>query len=553
MKIEGLMQQRDLMISDFIRHAAKFHQYQEVVCRLPDGTMHRQTYTEVESRAKKLAEALRASGMKPGDRIATLANNTFRHLEVFYGVSGVEMILHTVNPRLFEEQITYILNHAEDRMMFFDPQYGELLEKLLPNLEHIETFVALCDRNNMPKCNLPRLGCYEEYIAGHSSDNEWPRFDENTASSLCYTSGTTGNPKGVLYSHRSTWLHALGAAQPGALSISAQDAILPIAPIYHANGWALPYIAPMAGAKLVLLGDELTPEVIHKTINDENISFAGAVPTVWTMLFRYLEDNDLRVDPLQRTVIAGSAVPQSMIDTFQNRYGVAVLQLWGMTEMSPLGTVSTPVTALDKLPGEKRQAILRKQGRIQFGVDMKIVGESGSDVVRDGDDFGDIWVKGPWIASAYFKSEGGVMLDKDGWFPTGDVGTLDEFGYMRITDRSKDMIKSGGEWISSIDLENAITLHPEVSQAAVVGVRHAKWEERPLMIIVPELGRQLDKAALRNFLADKVAKWWLPDDFVFVEALPLTATGKIKKLTLREQYVDYLMNADGVGRYDRST
>jgi len=544
MKIEGLMQNRELMISDFIRHAAKFHQQQEVVSRLPDGTMHRQTYLQVENRAKQLAQALLASGMQAGDRVATLANNTFRHLEVFYGVSGVEMILHTVNPRLFEEQIVYILNHAEDRMVCFDPQYAELLEKLLPKLEHIVSFVALCDRDEMPECNLPGLECYEEFIGDRSSAEEWPRFDENTASSLCYTSGTTGNPKGVLYSHRSTWLHALGAAQPGALAISAQDSILPVAPIYHANGWALPYIAPMAGAKLVLLGDELTPEVIHKTINDENITSAGAVPTVWTMLFRYLEDNDLRVDPLQRTVIAGSAVPQSMIDTFQNRYGVTVLQLWGMTEMSPLGTVSTPVTALNELPDEKRQAILRKQGRVQFGVDMKIVGEGGADVVRDGDDFGDIWVKGPWVASGYFKSEGGVMLDDDGWFPTGDVGTLDEFGYMRITDRSKDVIKSGGEWISSVDLENAITLHPEVSEAAVVGVRHAKWEERPLMIIVPEPGKEPDKDALREFLRDKVAKWWLPDDFVFVEALPLTATGKIKKLALRERYVDYLMGAD---------
>jgi len=543
MKIEGLMQKRDLMISDFIRHAAKFHQKQEVVSRLPDGTMHRQTYVEVENRAKQLAQALVAMGMKPGDRIATLANNTYRHLEVFYGVSCYEMILHTVNPRLFEEQITYILNHAEDRAIFFDPQYAPLLEALLPNLNHVEKFVALCDQSDMPDCKIPDLQCYEDLIAGHGSDEEWPRFDENTASSLCYTSGTTGNPKGVLYSHRSTWLHALGAAQPGALAISAQDSILPVAPIYHANGWALPYIAPMAGAKLVFLGDELTPEVIHATINDENITFAGAVPTVWTMLFRYLEENDLRVDPLQRTVIAGSAVPQSMIDTFQNRYGVRVLQLWGMTEMSPLGTVSTSVTAVDKLPDEKRQQILRKQGRVQFGVDMKIVGESGTDVVRDGDDFGDIWVKGPWIASGYFKTEGGVMLDDSGWFPTGDVGTLDEFGYMRITDRSKDVIKSGGEWISSVDLENAITMHPDVSEAAVVGVRHPKWEERPLMIIVPEPGKEPDKSALKKFLADKVAKWWLPDDIVFVEQLPLTATGKIKKLALREQYVDYLADA----------
>lgn len=548
MKIDGLMQERELMISDFIRHAAKFHQHQGVVSRLPDGTMHRQTYAGVESRAKQLAQALLALGMQAGDRIATLANNTFRHLEVFYGVSGVEMILHTVNPRLFEEQIVYILNHAEDRMVFFDPQYAQLLENLLPKLQRIEMFVALCDRGEMPECDLPGLECYEELIADRSCDEEWPRFDENTASSLCYTSGTTGNPKGVLYSHRSTWLHALGAAQPGALSISAQDSVLPVAPIYHANGWALPYIAPMAGAKLVLLGDELTPEVIHRVINDEQVTFAGAVPTVWTMLFRYLEDNNLRVDPLQRTVIAGSAVPQSMIDTFKDRYGVTVLQLWGMTEMSPLGTVSTPVAALDKLPDNKRQEILRKQGRVQFGVDMKIVGEHGAEVARDGDDFGDIWVKGPWIASGYFKSEGGVMLDNDGWFPTGDVGTLDEFGYMRITDRSKDVIKSGGEWISSVDLENAITLHPQVSEAAVVGVRHPKWEERPLMVIVPEPGQQPDKAELNAFLADKVAKWWLPDDIVFAEQLPLTATGKIKKLALREQYRDHLLHAHANGQ-----
>lgn len=542
MKIEGLMQQRELMISDFIRHAAKFHQQQVVVSRLPDGTMHRQTYVEVENRAKQLAQALDDMGMTAGDRIATLANNTFRHLEVFYGVSGYEMILHTVNPRLFEEQITYILNHAEDRAVFFDPQYASLLETLLPNLEHVEKFVALCDEANMPACNLPNLICYESLIAAQSHDQEWPRFDENTASSLCYTSGTTGNPKGVLYSHRSTWLHALGAAQPGALAISAQDSVLPVAPIYHANGWALPYIVPMAGAKLVLLGDDLTPEVIHKVINDEKITFAGAVPTVWTMLFRYLEVNDLRVDPLDRTVIAGSAVPQSMIDTFQNRYGVKVLQLWGMTEMSPLGTVSTSVTAVDNLPDEKRQQILRKQGRVQFGVDMKIVGEGGAEVVRDGEDFGDIWVKGPWIASGYFKAEGGGMLDENGWFPTGDVGTLDEFGYMRITDRSKDVIKSGGEWISSVDLENAITLHPDVSQAAVVGVKHPKWEERPLMVIVAEPGKQPDKESLREFLMDKVAKWWIPDDFVFAAQLPLTATGKIKKLTLREKYKDYLLD-----------
>lgn len=541
MTIPGLMQDNELMISALIRYAAEYHGHMEIVTRTVEGPMHRYTYADAEKRAKQLSNALiNQFGIKQGDRIGTLAWTTYRHFELFYGVSGMGAVLHTTNPRLFDDQVSYIINHAEDRVLFIDLDFVPLVEKILPELKSIEKFIILTDRAHMPDTSLPDAICYEELLAAETSEYDWPIFDERAASSLCYTSGTTGNPKGVLYSHRSTIIHALSAAQNSAYALSVYDTIMPIAPMYHANAWGLPYVAAMLGAKLVLPGPKMDGENIQDIIESEGVTFSCAVPTVFSMLFQYLEESGKKIDSLKRTMIGGSAVPKAMTEKFLNTYGVTVLQLWGMTETSPLGVVASSTPQTDALPPKERAEVRDKQGRVQFGLEIKVLDEEGKTIPRDGIAFGDLWVRGPWVTASYFRSEGGEILDKDGWFPTGDVVTIDQYGYIKITDRAKDVIKSGGEWISSIDIENLAVGHPKVMQAGVVGIYHPKWEERPILVIKPAPDQTLTEEEVLDFLKGKIAKWWMPDAVFIVDELPLTATGKIKKTALRDQYKDCL-------------
>jgi fatty-acyl-CoA synthase len=540
----GLMQDAPLMISSFIRYASDYHGAREVVSRTLDGAIHRYSYGDAHRRACQAAHALTRLGVKPGDRVGTLAWNTYRHFELFYAVSGMGAILHTVNPRLFDEQIHYIINHAQDSYLFVDLSFVPLVEKLIGDLPSVKGVILLADEAEMPQTTLDGAISYESLIAPESERYDWPEFDERTASSLCYTSGTTGNPKGVLYSHRSTVIHALGAAQNAAFGLSAFDAVMPISPMYHANAWSLPYVSPMVGAKLVLPGADMSGPALHELIDGEGVTFGCGVPTVWTLVIQHMKENGLSADSLKNVVIGGSAVPESMIDTLRDDYGVMVRQVWGMTETSPLGTMTTPTPAIAALEPAERTAILAKQGRVQYGCELKILDDEGRPVPRDGVAFGAMWVKGPWVASGYYKMDNADVLDEDGWFPTGDVATLDQYGFMKITDRTKDVIKSGGEWISSIDIENIATGHPKVHMAAVVGVYHPKWEERPILIIVPN-GEPPGKQEMLDYLEGKIAKWWMPDDVLFVEELPMTATGKIQKLTLRQTWRDHLAKAPG--------
>jgi fatty-acyl-CoA synthase len=534
----GLMQDRPLMISSLIEHAAAFHPRTEIVTRTIEGPTHRTNYAEIRRRSKQVANALKEIGVEHGDRVGTLASNTYRHLELYFGVSGSGAVLHTVNPRLFPEQITYIVNHAEDKVLFFDITFAPLVAKLAPSLNSVTTYVAMTDRAHMPDIDLPNLLCYEELIGSQSDQLEWPEFDERTASSLCYTSGTTGNPKGVLYSHRSTILHTLMAASGDAFAIGAGACLLLIVPMFHANAWGMPYVVAATGAKLVLPGQSVDGE----TIREEGVTFSQAVPTVWLMLFQYLDRHpeiDFRSSGLKRVGIGGSAPPRSMLERFESTYGIETSQGWGMTETSPIGVISTLLPKHRGLPLDQILDQKRKQGRGVWGVEIKLLDDNGSEVPRDGKTSGHIVIRGPWIASGYFKGEGGKLLREDGFFPTGDIGTIDEDGYLQLVDRAKDVIKSGGEWISSIDLENAAMAHPAVAEAAVIGIAHPTWQERPLLLIVKRGGADVTREALLEFLAGKVVKWWLPDDVVFVDELPRTATGKLSKLTLRQQFAGY--------------
>ena len=535
----GLMQSQQLLISSLIEFAERHHGDAEVVSRRVEGDIHRYTYKDVAQRSRKVANALDTMDLAFSDRVATLAWNGYRHLELYFGVSGTGRVLHTLNPRLHPDQIVWIANHAEDQVLCFDMSFLPIVKAVHGRCTTIKHFVLLCDADKLPQdSGIPGLLSYEAWIANQPSTYQWPKFDENSASSMCYTSGTTGNPKAALYSHRSTMLHALAGALPDALSMSARDCVLPVVPMFHVNAWGLPYSAAMTGAKLVFPGPAMDGKSIFELIETEKVSFAAGVPTVWQMMLGHMQAGKLRFSTLKRTVIGGSACPPAMISAFNDDYGVEVLHAWGMTEMSPLGTVCTlknkhlPLDAIDKMK------VRLKQGRGVFGVDMKIVGDDGQELPWDGKAYGDLLVKGPWVISEYFKGEGGSPL-VDGWFPTGDVATIDADGYMQITDRSKDVIKSGGEWISSIDVENVAMAHPAVAMAACIGMKHPKWDERPVIAVVKKPGAELTRDELIGFYEGKTAKWQIPDDVIFVDAIPLGGTGKMQKVKLREMLQDY--------------
>jgi fatty-acyl-CoA synthase len=539
--MNGLMMQQPLLISSLLRHAERHHGEQEVVSRRVEGDLHRLSYRELAARARRLANVLASMNVKPGDRVATLAWNGHRHMELYYAVSGSGAVLHTLNPRLHAEQMAWIADHAEDSVLFFDLTFLPLVEKVAPQLATVKLFVAMTDRAHMPAGSSIRgLLCYEDLVEASSDAFDWPSFDENTAASLCYTSGTTGHPKGVLYSHRSTLLHTMAVALPDALNVSAREVILPVVPMFHVNAWGLPYAACLTGAKLVFPGPALDGKSLHELFEAEGVTLSAGVPTVWQGLLAHVDANDLKFTTMKRTIIGGSACPPAMMKSFQQRHGVQVLHAWGMTELSPLGTAGVLKGHQLALPEGEREAIQAKQGRAVFGIDMKIVGEDGRELPWDGQASGELLVRGPWVVSRYLKAEGGDPL-VDGWFPTGDVATIDADGFMQITDRSKDVIKSGGEWIGSIDLENIAMAHPAVAMAACIAVPHPKWDERPLLVVVKKAGAELSRQELIRFFEGKIAKWWTPDDVVFVEAIPLGATGKMLKNRLREQFKDHAL------------
>ena len=535
----GLMQNHPLLISSLIDFAARHHGDGQVVSRRVEGDIHRCSWADVQRRAKQVANGLDALGIKAEERVATLAWNGYRHLELYFGVSGSARVLHTVNPRLLPEQIAWILNHAEDQVLCFDMTFLPIVQGVHKHCKTVKHWVALCDADKLPQdSGIPNLISYEAWLGKQSADYSWPVFDENTASSMCYTSGTTGNPKAALYSHRSTVLHAYAAALPDVMCLSARDSVLPVVPMFHVNAWGLPYSAALTGCKLVFPGAAMDGKSIYELMEAEGVTFAAGVPTVWQMLLGHMGQNKLRFSTLTRTVIGGSACPPAMIDTFREQYGVDVLHAWGMTEMSPLGTLCTLKEKHLKLPAQEQMKLRLKQGRAIFGVDMKIVGDDGQDLPWDGKTYGDLYVKGPWVVRSYFKGEGGDPLH-GGWFPTGDVATIDTDGFMQITDRSKDVIKSGGEWISSIDIENVAMAHPAIAMAACVGMPHPKWDERPIVAVVKKPGADVSRDELLAFYEGKVAKWQVPDDVVFVDAIPLGATGKMLKTKLRELLKDY--------------
>ena len=535
----GQMQDWPLLVSRFLEHAAINHPKREIFSILPEGGEFRYNYEGLSHRAKQCAQALGRLGIQKGDRVGTLAWNTHRHMEIWFAASGMGAVTHTINPRLFPEQLIYIMNHAEDRVLFLDVTFVPLIEKIASKLTTIEHFVVMVGKDHMPKTSLENVICYEDFIGVEDGDYRWPIFDENTACGLCYTSGTTGNPKGVLYSHRSNFLHTLLATSGDTLGITALTIILPVVPMFHANAWGVPYAAAASGAKLVLNGPVHDPETLHMLIEREKVTMAAAVPTVWMGMLKYLKATGKDCVDLTTVTIGGSAVPRSMIQTFQEDYGVRVNHAWGMTELSPLGSLGSENGAIQHLDTEGKLDVQCKQGRPVMGVEMCVKDDDGNMLPRDGKSSGRLMVKGPWVIDTYYKSDGGNILDEDGWFDTGDVSCMDEYGYMQITDRAKDVIKSGGEWISSIDLENAAVGHPAVAEAGVIGVYHPKWDERPLLVIVEEEGQSIDYAEMTAYLADKVAKWWLPDDMQKVDELPHTATGKISKKDLRDLFKEY--------------
>ncbi|MBY0531666.1 MAG: long-chain-fatty-acid--CoA ligase [Xanthobacteraceae bacterium] len=537
--MKGLMQDWPLTCNRIIDHAAIQYPNRKVVSRSVEGPIVETTYKEIRARALKVAQRLVKDGIKKGDRVATLAWNTARHLEAWYGILGAGAVYHTVNPRLFAEQIIYIVNHAEDKMIFIDLTFVPILEKLADKLPTLKKYIVLTDKAHMPQTALPNAVAYEEWIAEADGNFKWVEVDENDAAGMCYTSGTTGNPKGVVYSHRSNTLHALAAAVPDVLGLSGRDVVLPVVPLFHANSWSLAFSAPMTGASLIMPGAKLDGASIYELLDKYKVSITAAVPTVWMMLLAHLEQNKLKLPHLNRVLIGGSACPRAMMKKFQDEYGVQVTHAWGMTEMSPIGTAGSLKADVAHLTGDAELDVKEKQGFSIFTVEMKITDDEDNELPWDGVKFGRLKVRGPAVASAYFKNEGGNILGKDGFFDTGDVATIDPMGYMKITDRAKDVIKSGGEWISSIDLENVAVGHPDVAEAAVIGVVHPKWDERPLLIIVPKKDKKPTREDLLKFMEGKIAKWWMPDDVIFVDEIPHTATGKILKTALREKFGDH--------------
>ena len=542
----GLMMDRQLTITSIMEHADKNHPNAEIVSVTCDNPRHRYTYAGAFRRTRRLANALVDYGIQPGDRIATLAWNDYRHFELYYGIAGIGAVTHTVNPRLFPEQITYIVNHAEDRLIFVDPLIVAALEKISRDLPGVEGYIVLTDDEHMPDTNLKNAQSYEAFIGRHSAEFDWPELDEKTACSLCYTSGTTGNPKGILYHHRAMVLHTLTGLSPDVLDLSAKDVVLPIVPMFHVNAWGLAYGPPAAGTKLIFPGPRMGDgETLQALIEEEGVTFAAGVPTVWLALLKYLSDSGKAIKTLERVVIGGSACPLSIMQELEDKHGVYVHHAWGMTEMSPLGTVNTLKPEMLKLSREEQYAIRQKQGRAAYGVEMKIVDDDNRELPRDGQSTGLLKVRGPFICSDYYKlGEPSDVHDDEGWFSTSDVGNIDPEGYLQLTDRAKDVIKSGGEWISSIELENAAIGHPGVAEAAVIGVPHPKWAERPLLIIVKKEGKDVSKEEMLDWLKDKVAKWWLPDDVVCIDEIPHTATGKIQKMELRKRFRNYTFQPD---------
>jgi acyl-CoA synthetase (AMP-forming)/AMP-acid ligase II len=529
----GLMQQHELLISGLIEYAQNNHADTEIISRRVEGDIHRSTWAHVGKRSKQIANALKRMDLAVGTRVATIAWNGYRHLELYFGVSGTARVLHTINPRLHPDQLAWIVNHAEDEVLCFDMTFLPLVQALHAKTPTVKHWIALCDRDQLPKdLGVPGLQSYEDWIGQEDSAFDWPQFDENTASSLCYTSGTTGHPKGTLYSHRSTLLHAFGAALPDVMNMSATDSVLPVVPMFHVNAWGLPYSCAMVGAKLVFPGPALDGKSVYELIEQEKVTFAAGVPTVWQMLLSHMKPLGLRFSSLKRTVIGGSACPPSMIHAFKEDYGVEVLHAWGMTELSPLGTLCSLKNKHMSLPLDQQMKIRLKQGRSFFGVDLKILNDQGQLQVHDGQSYGDLYAKGSWVINKYFKQAQSPLID--GWFPTGDVATMDEDGYMQVVDRTKDVIKSGGEWISSIDIENIAVSHPNVAMAACIAMADPKWDERPVVVVVVKPGLALSKEELLAFYLGKTAKWQIPDDVIFVDAIPIGATGKILKNKLRE-------------------
>ena len=540
MALMGQMMAMPLLISSLIQHAARHSGDTEIVSKRVEGDLHRYTWRDAELRSRKVAQALARFGLEAGDRVATLAWNGYRHLEIYYGASGSQLVCHTINPRLFPEQVAWIANDAQDKVLCFDASFLPLVEKLVSHMPGIKHYVLMTDRAHMPaQTSIPGLLCYEELVEAEDGQYAWPSFDENTASSICYTSGTTGHPKGAVYSHRSSVLHAYASALPDAMDCSSKDVVLPVVPMFHVNAWGLPYSAAIVGCKLVFPGPHLDGKSLYELFENEGVTFSAGVPTVWLGLLNYVGQNKLKFSTFRRTVIGGSACPPAMLRTLMDDYGVEVIHAWGMTELSPLGTLSKLTAKQLELPVEEQRRILEKQGKVIYGIDMAVIDDEGKPLPWDGASAGNLVVRGSWVIDSYFQQPASPLVEVAGmgtWFPTGDVATIDADGFMQITDRSKDVIKSGGEWISSIDLENIAMAHPGVHEAAAISCAHPKWDERPLLVVVRKPGVELTREEMLAFYEGRIAKWQIPDDVVFVDEIPHTATGKIQKLKLREQF-----------------
>ena len=535
--MDNLMQPFSLRVSEVIDHAARYHPNRKIISRNIEGPITETSWIKIHHNSKRLSKALIKLGIKKGDRIGVMAWNTACHLEIWYGVPGSGTVNHTLNPRLFSKQLSFIINHAEDKLLIIDSDMLPIIEKILSQCKTVEKVIVISNQEKMPESVIPDLICYEEILKEQDGDFDWIRGDEKDACGICYTSGTTGNPKGVVYTHRSNVLHAMTSASPDMLNLSSRDRVMPVVPLFHANGWSIGYTAPLVGASMVMPGKEMTPEALYEML-ERGVTVTAAVPTIWLLLLNYLKANQLQLSTLQRVIIGGSSCPRAVIETFQKDFGVQVLHAWGMTEMSPLGTICSFKPEILELNENDRISIQETTGHPPFSVELKITDDNGNKLPHDGKTQGKLWSRGAAVVQQYLKTEE-ETVDKHGWFDTGDVATIDKNGYMRITDRSKDIIKSGGEWISSIDLENAAVGHPDVEEACVVGVPHPKWDERPILLVICK--GDLDKDSINEFLADKVAKWWLPDDIIKVEELPHGATGKLLKVELREQYKEHLM------------